>query len=181
MRAYTNDSEESEMANLGGKAIYRTVITRILAWGALAVCASASPALAQNSIAGNFTLNENARFGNCVLTAGHYKFSIEPIGNIQSIRSIQQGAAHLVLVVMTPEKSGSVVSIFAMASPSDHTRNASELTLDAERAGTLVEAMYLEKEGLLVDFLWSSPKAKEKVVAQQGIPVQTADAGFRRN
>src|ERR1700676_1904956 len=118
------------MANLSGKAIYRTVLMKALAWGGLVVCAGASPALAQNSIAGNFTLNENARFGNSVLTAGHYKFSVEPIGHIQSILSIQQGAAHLVLVVMTPEKSGSVVSIFAMASPSDHTRNASELTLD---------------------------------------------------
>jgi hypothetical protein len=174
VRAYSNDSEESEMANLGGKAIYRTVLTRILAWGALAVCASASPALAQNSIAGNFTLNENARFGSSVLSAGHYKFSIEPIGNIQSIRAIQQGAAHLVLVVMTPEKSGSVVSTFAMATPSDHTRNASELTLDAEKTGTLVQTMYLEKEGLVVDFRWSSPKTKDQAIAQQIVPVQNA-------
>jgi hypothetical protein len=181
LRAYSNDSEESEMANLGGKAVYQRALTRILAWGAFVVCASSSPAFAQNSIAGHFTLKENARFGGSVLAAGPYKFSIEPVGTIQSVRSIQGGASHLVLVVMRPEKSGPSASIFAMASPSDRTRNASELTLDAERAGTLVETMYLEKEGLLVDFLWASPKAKEKVVAQQGIPVQTADAAFRRN
>jgi hypothetical protein len=33
----------------------------------------------------------------------------------------------------------------------------------------------------MVDFLWSNPKAKEKLVAHQGVPVQTADAAFRRN
>ncbi len=173
MRAYSNDSEESEMANLGGRAIYRTVLTRILAWGALAVCATASPALAQNSIAGNFTLNENARFGNSVLAAGHYKFFIEPIGTIQSIHSIQQGAGHLVLVVIRPEKSGPTASIFAMASPSEHAREASELILEPGRTGTLAQTMYLEKEKLLVDFNWS-PRGKSQMVAQKIEPQQSA-------
>ena len=173
MSAYSNDSEESEMANLGGRGIYRTVLTRILAWGALAVCASASPALAQDSIAGNFTLNENARFGNSVLAAGHYKFSIEPIGTIQSIHSIQQGAGHLVLVVIRPEKSGPTSSIFAMASPSEHGREASELTLEPGGTGMLAQTMYLEKEKLLVDFNWSA-KGTMQVVAQKIEPQQSA-------
>ena len=108
------------MANLNSKSIYQTVLAKMLVWGAFAVCGTASPLLAQNAIGGNFTLNENTRFGNTVLGAGQYKFLIEPIGTIQSIRSIQQGAGHLVLVVMRPEKSGPVVSIFAMASPSGH-------------------------------------------------------------
>ena len=162
------------MANLSGKAIYRTVLTKALAWGALVVCAGASPALAQNSIAGTFTLKENARFGNTVLAAGPYKFSIEPIGTIQSIRSIQQGAGHLVLVVMKPEKSGPTASLFAMASPSDQTRDASELVLAPDKQVTLAQAMYLEKEKLLVDFNWSGPKAKSQVVAQKIEPQQSA-------
>ena len=162
------------MANLNGKAVYRMILTRILAWGALAVCASASPALAQNSIAGNFTLKENARLGDTVLAAGPYKFSIEPIGTIQSIRSIQQGAGHLVLVVMKPEKSGPTASFFAMASPSDHTRDASELVLAPDKQEMLAQAMYLEKEKLLVDFNWSGPKAKSQVVAQKIEPQQSA-------
>lgn len=164
MRAYSNDSEESEMANLGGRAIYRTVLMRILAWGALAVCASASPALAQNSIAGNFTLNEKARFGNSVLAAGHYKFSIEPIGTIQSIHTIQQGAGHLVLVVIRPEKSGPTASIFAMASPSEHAREASELILEPERTGTLAQAMYLRKApgGLQLVSEWEEPSGRSE-------------------
>jgi hypothetical protein len=162
------------MANLGGKVIYRTILTRILALAALAVCASASPALAQESIAGNFTLNKNARFGNSILAAGHYTFSLEPIGNIQSIHSIQQGAGHLVLVVIKPEKSGPTASIFAMASPTDHAREASKLILAQERNDTLVQTLYLEKEGLMVDFRWSSPRTKDRVIAQQPGTMQTA-------
>jgi hypothetical protein len=162
------------MADLKNKSIFQGVLARIMVCGALAACITASPLLAQNAIGGNFTLNENARFGNTVLGAGQYKFSIEPIGTIQSIRSIQQGAGHLVLVVLRPEKSGPVASIFAMASPSGHGRETNELILEPEKAGTLAQTMYLEKEGLVVDFRWWSPKAKSQVVAQQTVPVETA-------
>ena len=164
------------MAILKIRSMYRKVLARTLAWAALAICANASPLLAQNTIGGNFTLKESARFGNTILTAGAYRFTIEPIGTIQSIHSIQQGVGHLVLVVLKPEKSGPMASMFAMASPSDHAREASELVLELEKAGTLAEALYLEKEGLMVDFLWSSPKAKSQVVAQLAVPVQTAPA-----
>jgi len=162
------------MAILKIRSIYRKVLARTLAWVALALCANATPLLAQNVIGGNFTLNESTRFGNTVLGAGRYKFSVEPIGTIRSIRSIQQGAGHLVLVVLKPEKSGPVASMFAMASPSGHTREASELVLEPVKAGTLAETLYLEKEGLMVDFLWWSPKAKNQVVSQLAVPVQTA-------
>jgi len=76
--------------------------------------------------------------------------------------------------VLKPEKSGPVASMFAMASPSGQTREASELVLAPEKAGTLAETLYLEKEGLMVDFLWWSPKAKNQVVSQLAVPVQTA-------
>jgi len=154
------------------RSIFRKVLARTLAWGALAICANASPLLAQDAIGGNFTLNESARFGSTLLPAGPYKFSIEPVGTVLSMRAIQQGAGHMVLVVVKPEKSGPVASMFAMASPSDHAREADSLVLEPHKAGTLVGALYLEKEGLRVDFLWSNPKAKSQVVAQ--LPVQTA-------
>jgi hypothetical protein len=162
------------MRNLNGKSIYRAILTRTFLWGALAACVTTSPVFAQNSIGGNFTLNENARFGNTVLAAGQYRFSIEPMGTIQSIRSIRQGAGHLVLVVVRPEKSGPVTSIFAMASPSDRTGEASELILGSEKAETLAQTMHLQKEGIVVDFNWSTPKAKSQLIAQQTVPAQPA-------
>ena len=174
MRAYSNIERKGKMADLRVKSIFQRVLARIMAGGALAVCVTASPLLAQNAIGGNFTLNETARFGNTILGAGQYKFSIEPIGNVQSIRSIQQGNGHLVLVVLRPEKSGPVASIFAMASPSGHGHETNELVLEPEKAGTLAQTMYLEAEGLVVDFRWSTPKAKSPVIAQQTVPVETA-------
>jgi hypothetical protein len=164
------------MANLNSKAIYLGVLAKTLVWGALAVCGTATPALGQNAVAGTFTLNENARFGHTLFGAGQYKFLIEPIGNIQSIHSIQEGAGHLVLVVVRPEKSGPVASIFAMASPSGRAKEVNELVLGSEKTETLAQTMNLPKEGLVVDFNWSNPKSRSQVVAQQTVPLQSVGA-----
>src|SRR5260370_13973682 len=165
--AYSKKSEEMKMAALSSKSIYQAVLARAMVWGALAVCLTTSPLLAQNIIGGKFTLKENARFGDTVLAAGRYTFSIEPVGTIQSIRSIQQGAGHLVLVVLRPEKSGPVASIFAMASRNSRARESSELVLKAEKDMALARTMYLEKEGLEGDFDWSSRKNQSQALAQQ--------------
>jgi len=162
------------MIDLKSKSTIRTVLARLMSCGALAACISASPLLAQDTIDGKFTLGENARFGDAVIGAGRYRFSIEPVGTVQSIHAIQEGAGHLVLVVLKPEKSGRAVSIFVMASPSGRGRETSELILEPEKAGTLAQTKYLEMEGLIVDFRWSSPKGKTQVAAQQAVSVQTA-------
>src|SRR5260370_40557313 len=90
--AYSKKSEEMKMAAPSSKSIYQAALARTVAWGALAACATASPLLAQKSIAWNFTLHENARFGGTVLAAGPYTFSIGPVGTIQPRSSIQPGA-----------------------------------------------------------------------------------------
>jgi hypothetical protein len=158
------------------KSIFHGALARIMACGALAACIAASPLLAQDTIAGKFTLPENARFGDTVLGAGQYRFSIEAAGNIQSLRSIQQGVGHMVLLVLRPERSGPVVSAFTMASPSGHGYGTSQLILEPEKGGALAQTKYLEMGGLIVDLHWSSAKAKSQVVAQQTAPVQTAAA-----
>ena len=166
------------MKNLNGKLIYRGMLAKIFSFGALAMGVAAGPVFAQDAIGGKFTLNENARLGSAVLGAGRYHFVIEPVGTVQSMRSIEQGAGHLVLVVVKSEKSGPTVSIFAMASPSDRGSEGSELVLSSEKQETLAQTLYLEKEKLRVEFNWSSPKAKGQVVAQQVEPRQSA-AGSR--
>jgi hypothetical protein len=165
------------MANSNSKSIYQAVMAKILVWGALAVGAPAIPLYAQDTIAGNFKLNENARFGDTVLAPGQYKFSIEAVGTIQSMRSIQQGAGHLVLVVVRPENSGPAASIFAMASVSRSEHRTSELILEPEKEQALVRALHLEQEGLEVNFDWANTKAKTPVIAQQSAPQQSAAAG----
>ena len=165
------------MANSNSKSIYQAVMAKILVWGALAVGAPAIPLYAQDTIAGNFKLNENARFGDTVLAPGQYKFSIEAVGTIQSMRSIQQGAGHLVLVVVRPKNSGPAASIFAMASVSRSEHRTSELILEPEKEQALVRALHLEQEGLEVNFDWANTKAKTPVIAQQIVPQQSAAAG----
>lgn len=163
-----------KMTSLKSKAIFGAIVARIMGCGALAACIAASPLLAQERVGGKFSLGENARFGSTVVGPGQYRFSIETVGSIQSIESIQRGSGHLVLVVLKPEKAGPVVSIFAMASPSLRGSEGSELILEPEKEGTQADAMYLEKSGLKIDFRWSEPKAKSQVVAQQSVPKQTA-------
>ena len=153
--------------------IRSAILGRALALGACAACITGGAVQAQSAINGSFTLRESARLGNTVLVPGPYKFSIEPVGLTQSVRSIQQGADHLVLVVLRPQKSGSSASIFAMASSNDRVGNASELVLEPERAGTQLETMYLDKEGLKVNFQWSTARGKTKI-AQQQVAVVTA-------
>jgi hypothetical protein len=164
------------MKNLNDKSIYRGVLAKILASGALAMGVAAGPVLAQDTIAGKFTLNESARLGGTVLGAGRYHFLIEPVGTIQSMRSIQEGAGHLVLVVVKAEKSGPSISLFAMASPSDRGSEGSGLVIASDRQETLAQSLYLEKEKLMVDFNWSSRKAKTQVIARQVEPRQSAAA-----
>ena len=161
------------MADLKNIATYRRLLARSIIWAALALCTAGSPLLAQETIGGNFTLHESARFGSTILGAGEYKFSIAPVGAVQSMHSIQQGAGHLVLVVVKPAKTGPMASVFAMASPSNHELAASELVLEPEKTAALAESMYLQKEGLVVDFHWWGSKAKSPVVARQGVPVQS--------
>jgi hypothetical protein len=166
------------MANARVKSMYQTVLAKALAWGALALSISAGPLMAQDTIGGNFTLHESARFGETVLGPGQYKFSIEPVGIIQSLLSIQQGVGHMVLVVVRPEKSGTSTSMFAMASPLKHASATNELILEPEKTGTLATTMNLEREGLMVDFRWASPKPKVPAVAQQiGPNVAVARSG----
>ena len=164
------------MADLNSKSIYRGFLMRAVLWGAFAAGIAASPLLAQDVVGGNFTLAENARFGNTVLEAGRYKFSVEAVGSLQSMRSIEEGAGHLVLVVVRPEKAGPIATMFAMASPNTRSHEASELVLEPQKAEALATTLYLEKEGIVVDLNWSSPKGKSPVVAQQTVPVQPAAA-----
>jgi hypothetical protein len=166
--------EDDEMKYANIERVGRAVLGRFLAFGALAACLSASVLHAQDTINGSFTLHESARLGDTVLTPGPYNFSVEPVGLIQSVRAIQQGAGHLVLVVLKPEKSGSAASIFAMASPNDRANTASQLVLEPESAGTVLRTMYLEKEGLKVNFQWSTAKGKTPTIAQEKVPVVTA-------
>jgi hypothetical protein len=158
------------MKTLLSKSIYysRSVKAALLALVALG--GAASPLLGQETVGGKFTLTENTRFGEKSLPAGAYKFSIEPVGILQSVDSIQD-MRHVVRVIVRPEtNSGPVAMIFAMASRSAHALDSSKLVLASMNNGMVVKSMYLDPQGLVLEFDWSSPKDKAQMLAQAARP-----------
>ena len=158
------------MATLQGKSIYRSKFARVVLLGLTALCGAASPLLGQETVAGRFTLTENTRLGKKSLPAGDYRFSIEPAGLLQSVNSIQ-GARQIVQVMVRPEtKAGAVAIIFAMATRSAQALDASKLILAPVNNGMAMHSMYLDKQGLVLDFDWWSPKDKTQMLAQAARP-----------
>jgi hypothetical protein len=158
------------MATLLSKSIYRSTFARIVLLGLMALCGAASPLLGQETVAGKFTLTENTSLGKKFLPAGAYTFSIEPVGILQSVSSIQ-GARQIVQVTVRPEtKAGPTVAIFAMATRSDHVLDSSKLVLAPVNNGMAMHSMYLDKQGLVLDFDWWGPKNKTEMLAQAARP-----------
>jgi hypothetical protein len=136
----------------------------------MAACGAASPLFGQETVAGKFTLTEGTRLGKKLLPSGAYTFSIEPTGTLQSVSSIQ-GARQVVQVIVRPEtKVGPTVVIFAMATRSTEALDSSKLVLASVNNGMAVHSMYLNKQGLVLDFDWMSPKDKTPILAQAARP-----------
>ncbi len=158
------------MATLQSKSIYCSRFVRMVLLGLVALYGAACPLLGQETVGGKFTLTENTRFGKELLPAGAYKFSIEPVGTLQSVNSIPS-IGHPVLVIVRPEtKAGPVAVIFAMALRSAHALDSSKLVLAPVDNGMVVHSMYLDHPGLVVDFDWWSPKNKTQMLAQAARP-----------
>jgi hypothetical protein len=133
-------------------------------------CGAAGPVLGQETVAGKFTLTENTRFGKKFLPAGNYKFSIEATGVMQSVQSIQ-GARQVVQVIVTPEARSTPIAImFAMATRSAHALDSSKLVLASDKNELVMRSMFLDQQGLVLDFDWLSPKGKTQIVAQAARP-----------
>jgi hypothetical protein len=76
-----------------------------------------------------------------------------------------------VQVIVRPEtKAGPVAAIFAMATRSARALDASKLVLTPVNNGIAIHSMYLDKQGLVLDFDWWSPKDKTQILAQVARP-----------
>ena len=158
------------MAALLDKSIYFSKVARVVVLGLMAVCGASSPLLGQETVAGKFTLTEGTRLGKKLLPAGAYTFSIEPTGNLQSVSSIQ-GARQVVQVIVRSEtKAGPTAVIFALATRSTEALNSSKLVLAAVNNGMAMHSMYLDKQGLVLDFDSLNPKEKSPMLAQAARP-----------
>jgi hypothetical protein len=75
-----------------------------------------------------------------------------------------------VLVVVRPEKSGPMVTIFSMAAPSEHIQGPSGLVLGSGNGEESAGSMYLVKEALIVDFSRCGAKEKTETAALATAP-----------
>jgi len=162
------------MATLLSKSIYHSNIARTVLLGLMAFCGASSPVLGQEAVAGKFKLTENTRFGRRLLPAGAYTFSIEPAGTVQSVSAIQGARQPVVIVVRSESKPGQSAVIFAMASRSGHSIDASKLVLGPDNNGMAMRAMYLDQQGLVLDLDWANPKDKPQMLAQTARPEPTS-------
>ncbi len=158
------------MATLLSKSIYCSRLARMALLGLAALCGAASPLFGQDTVAGKFTLTENTRFGDRILPAGAYKFSIAPVGISQTVDSIRGGRQPVLVIVKPRTSTGPVIGIFAMASRSDHPIDSSKLVLEQASDGMAMHTMYLDQPRLVLDFNWLSPKDKTPTLAGAARP-----------
>jgi hypothetical protein len=162
------------MTSLSTKSIYHSTLAKGALLGLMALCGTAGPVFGQETVAGKFTLTENTRLGKKFLPAGSYRFSVEATGVMQSVKSIQ-GAPQVVQVIVTPEaKSRPVTIIFAMATRSAQAMYSSKLVLAPEKNEMVMHSMFLDQQGLVLDFDWLSAKGKTAIIAQAPRPEMIA-------
>jgi hypothetical protein len=158
------------METLISKSIYCSRFVKTALLGLVALCGAASPLLSQETVAGKFTLNESTGFGKKFLPAGAYRFSVEPTGILQSVNSIQCAPRLVQVIVRAETKDGPVAIILAMASRPAHVRDSSKLVVAPVNNELVVRSMYLDQQGLVLDFDWWGPKGKTQMLAEAPRP-----------
>jgi hypothetical protein len=145
--------EERKMRKHAGKSIFSSTVVKVILLAVMLICGTTGQVYGQETIAGKFTLTKSTRVGRKVLPAGAYTFSVEPAGAAQPVGSIK-GARQIVQVVLRSETEGSITLVFAIASKSEEYTNTSKLTLEALNNEMVMHSMYLEQQGLVLDFDW---------------------------
>jgi hypothetical protein len=141
-----------KMRRLQNKSLRMCSVGTMFLLGLAAFGATAKPTLGQDTVQGKFTLPVEARLGKSVLSAGEYKFSVVPLGNIWSVDSIQAVNSHVLVVVWGSMKGGPVASLVATASKTGGMPNLKALDFQADGAGMMIHSMCLEKYGLVLEF-----------------------------
>ena len=131
--------------------------------GLVAFGGTAPLALGQDMVQGKFTLPIEARLGKTVLAAGEYKFSVEPLGTIRSVGSIQVGNSQVLVVVSGMTNGGQVASLVAMASRPDTPNPRAQDILEVG-TGMMIHSICLQKLGLVLEF--NENKTKNAMLAR---------------
>jgi hypothetical protein len=126
-------------------------ILAIATLGFIAICASASAASAQSVFKGTFTLPEDVQWGNALLPAGDYSFSLK-------------SASAPAQITLNGPNGGA----FILASVTDKREEGDSSNLTIERRGRThyVHTMYLAELGLELRYQVPSIPKNERQLAQ---------------
>ena len=162
------------MKKLDRKSFPCFSLVKMLLLALVAVGVAASPIRAQNAVEGKFTLPFEARCGKMRLPAGQYKFSIQPLGTIQAVTSIDSGR-HLVLVTVRQAGGEHLTAlVMAMATHQDDHTNSNALVFLPSGNDMVVRSFRLAKMGLVVDINMS--KVEGEIYARTAEPSQSISA-----
>jgi hypothetical protein len=124
---------------------------KVALFGLLTFAGTGSQAFAQSTLQGEVTLPVEARFGEAVLPAGTYKFTVQAVGVSQTI-STSPGASNQVLVSMTGLTKGTTIaSVLGWATPQS-AREQGTTDIRMDEAGNTFQSMYLDNIGMLIEF-----------------------------
>ena len=137
------------------KSTFNRILT-IVAIALIAACVSATPAAAQGVFHGNFTLPNDVRWGDAMLPAGDYTFSLQSSGlPAQIILRGPNGGAFIVTSATNRRDSG----------------DSSNLTVERRGGTRFVSEMYLADLQLHLRYQAPALPKNERLLAQG--PVST--------
>src|SRR5256885_7075566 len=95
------------MATLLSKSIYGTV-ARVVLLGLMAFCGASSPAVGQETVAGEVKLAGRKRVGHKIVPAGAPALSVAPVGFVEYLGAVPGAWAQAVVVGGPGSKEGRV-------------------------------------------------------------------------
>jgi hypothetical protein len=136
-----------------------TRVLAIAALGLIAVCASASPASAQDVFKGSFTLPSDVRWGQANLPAGDYTFSLKSMTLPARIVVTGPNGSQFVLTSSTDQKT-----IDAPSSLKIERRNGERFVSEIYLADLHMQLNYHERSLPKGDQLAMGPVSTEQVL-----------------
>jgi len=132
-------------------------VGKVTLFGLLMLAGSCSPAFAQSTLQGEVSLPVEARFGEGVLPAGTYKFTVRAVGVSQTINTAP-GAISQVLVSMTGLTKGTTIASVLGWATQQSAREQGTTDIRVDDAGNTFQSMYLDNVGVLIEFREGKPK-----------------------
>lgn len=144
-------------------------LLKVLLLGLFMLAGATTPLYAQAITQGKFTLPYEVRWGDKMLAAGAYTYSIAPIGSsVQNISSIGSGHTPVLMVVRAEAGGPANLMIVMATSQKDHPPVMNGLAIETTPEGPTVRTMCLEKYEVVLDF--QVPKAKKVMYARGAQP-----------